>query len=83
MRPSALRIPSLGEKVSAPYLTNTGPSAWLTPVYPYLLAVIFKVWGAQTRAAILAALALNEVFSVLTCIPVFFVAKRVGGPRPL
>ena len=70
-----------GKGFSSPYLTNTGPSAWLTPVYPYLLAVIFKVWGAQTRAAILAALALNEVFSVLTCIPVFFVAKRVGGPR--
>src|SRR4029077_17906992 len=27
---------------------KTGPTAWLTPVYPYLLAGIFKVFGIFT-----------------------------------
>ena len=70
-----------GRGFSSPFFVHTGPSAWLTPVYPYLLALIFKVWGTETRAAILVALALNEIFSALTCIPVFFAAKKLGGPR--
>src|SRR5215467_4690032 len=50
---------------------NTGPTAVLPPVYSYLLAGIFNVFGVETRASVLAALSLNIFFSALTCIPVF------------
>ncbi len=59
----------------------TGVSALLPPVYSYLLAGIFKVFGIETKASVIAALSLNSVFSALTCVPVFLIAKRAFGDR--
>src|SRR5689334_8240016 len=47
--------------------SDPGPSAYLTPGYPYLLAGIFKVFGAYTQASFLIAVAINELFAALTC----------------
>lgn len=60
---------------------DTGLSALLPPVYSYLLAGIFKVFGVETRASVLAALSLNSLFSALTCLPVYLIAKRALGDR--
>lgn len=60
---------------------QTGASALLPPVYSYLLAGIFKIFGIETKASVLAALSLNSLFSALTCIPVFLLAKRAFGER--
>jgi 4-amino-4-deoxy-L-arabinose transferase-like glycosyltransferase len=50
-------------------------------VYSYLLAAIFKVFGIETRSALLAALSLNSLFSALTCVPVFLLAREAFGNR--
>ena len=60
---------------------DTGPTAVLPPVYPYLVAGIFKIFGIETRASVLAALSLNSIFSALTCIPVFLFSERAWGER--
>lgn len=60
---------------------DTGPTAVVAPVYAYLLAGVFRVFGTYTPVSILAALALNSLFSALTCIPVFFVARRCFNAR--
>lgn len=60
---------------------DTGPTAVLPPVYSYLLAGIFKIFGIETRASVLAALSLNSVFSALTCVPVFLFSRQVFGDR--
>jgi 4-amino-4-deoxy-L-arabinose transferase-like glycosyltransferase len=57
----------------------TGPTAWLAPVYPLLLAAIFKVFGVFTLASFYAAALLNCIFSALACFPVFSIGKRVSG----
>ena len=57
----------------------TGPTAWLSPVYPLLIATIFKVFGMFTFRAFCAAVALNSTFSSLTCFPLFYAAARVAG----
>lgn len=62
-------------------LADSGPSALLPPVYPYILAAVFKVFGVYTKASIIAALVLNGVFSALTCVPVFFLATKSFGDR--
>ena len=59
----------------------TGASALLPPVYSYLLAGIFKIFGIETTASVLAALSLNSVFSALTCIPIFLLSRRAFGDR--
>ncbi len=57
----------------------TGPTAWLAPIYPLLLAAIFKVFGTFTAASFYAAAILNCIFSSLVCLPVYFTGKRIGG----
>jgi 4-amino-4-deoxy-L-arabinose transferase-like glycosyltransferase len=57
----------------------TGPTAWLAPVYPLLLACVFKLFGTFTLWSFYVAVLLNCVSSSLACIPVFLAGKRIGG----
>jgi 4-amino-4-deoxy-L-arabinose transferase-like glycosyltransferase len=59
----------------------TGASALLPPVYSYLLAGIFKIFGIETKVSVLAALSLNSFFSTLTCVPVYLLARQAFGER--
>ena len=70
-----------GHGFANPFWGETGPTAWLTPVFPYLLSFIFIIFGIKTKAAAIAMLALNSLFSALTCVPIFFVAKKSFGIR--
>jgi 4-amino-4-deoxy-L-arabinose transferase-like glycosyltransferase len=69
-----------GHGFGNPYpLIQTGPTALMPPVYPYLLAGIYKVFGVHGRASYLVATTLSGVFSTLICIPIFFLGRRLGG----
>lgn len=68
-----------GHGFGNPYWAESGPTAIVTPVYPYLMAGIFAVFGIQTKAAAFAVLGMNTLFSALTCIPIFYIAKRMVG----
>jgi len=68
-----------GKGFSSPFQRDTGPTAWLAPVYPYLLAGIFKLFGIYTLHSFVTALFLNILFSAGTCVPVFYIGKRVAG----
>ncbi len=70
-----------GHGISSPFDPQTGPTAWQAPVYPALMAAVFKVFGLFTAASAIALLALNSLFSALTCIPIFFIARRTMGDR--
>ncbi len=69
-----------GHGFGSPF-ADTGLSALLPPVYSYLLAGIFKIFGIETKASVLAALSLNSVFSAVTCVPGFFLARQAFGQR--
>jgi hypothetical protein len=70
-----------GHGLSSPLFENTGPSAWQTPVYPYLIAGVFEIFGTYSKASALVLLSLQALISALTCIPVFFVARETFGKR--
>lgn len=70
---------ALGQGFGSPYWQETGPTAWLTPVYPYMVAGAYRVFGIHTPHAFFAMVLLNILFSAATCIPIFYVGKRVGG----
>jgi 4-amino-4-deoxy-L-arabinose transferase-like glycosyltransferase len=69
-----------GHGFGSPF-ADTGLSALLPPVYSYLLAGVFKIFGIETKASVLAALSLNSFFSALTCVPVFLLARQAFGQR--
>jgi hypothetical protein len=68
-----------GEGFSNPLFGKTGPTAWLAPVFPYLLAGVFKIFGVYSKSSVIAALALDCLFSALTCIPIYFIARTHFG----
>ncbi|MGH9664465.1 MAG: hypothetical protein ACRD9L_08600, partial [Bryobacteraceae bacterium] len=68
-----------GKGFASPFREDTGPTAWLAPVYPLLLAGIFRMFGAYTFHAFLAAVALNILFSTVACVPIFFAGQRIAG----
>ena len=72
---------AMGRGFSSPYGEPTGPTALIPPAYTYLLAGVFKLFGVYTTASALAILALNNLFSSLTCLPVFLAARKVSGPQ--
>jgi 4-amino-4-deoxy-L-arabinose transferase-like glycosyltransferase len=68
-----------GKGFSSPFQRDTGPTAWLAPVYPYLLAGIFKLFGVYTLRSFFVALLLNILFSAGACVPIFHAGKRIAG----
>jgi 4-amino-4-deoxy-L-arabinose transferase-like glycosyltransferase len=68
-----------GKGFSSPFQRDTGPTAWIAPVYPYLLAGIFKIFGVYTVRSFFAAALLNILFSAGACVPIFYAGKRIAG----
>jgi hypothetical protein len=68
-----------GKGFSGVFRMDTGPTAWLAPVYPLLIAGIFKIFGIFTARAFFAAVFLNILFSSAACVPIYFAGNRVGG----
>lgn len=56
---------------------NAGPSAWTAPVYPFLLALVFRVLGVFSNASALTMLVFNSVFAALTSWSIYRIARHV------
>jgi len=70
-----------GHGFSSPFGPPTGPTAWEPPLYPYLSSGVFTVFGIYSKASAFVLLALNSVFSALTCIPIFLIARRIFSEK--
>jgi hypothetical protein len=68
-----------GKGFSSPFGRETGPTAWLTPVYPLLVAGVFRVFGIFTNASFFAVVFLNALFSSAVGIAIFHAGKRIAG----
>jgi len=69
-----------GHGYSSPWAnTLVMPTAQQPPVYPYLVAGIFKVAGAYSYLSLWIAVGLNAVFSALTAIVILKIGKRTFG----
>jgi hypothetical protein len=68
-----------GHGFSNPFQTPTGPTAWEPPLYPYLTAGIFRLFGIYSNASAFVLLTINSFFSALTAIPIYLIGKRTFG----
>jgi 4-amino-4-deoxy-L-arabinose transferase-like glycosyltransferase len=75
------RSVALGHGFGSPFLPWTGPTALVPPLFPWLLALIFRVGGLYTAQSAFLMLALNSLFSALTCIPIYLSVRRGLGSR--
>jgi len=72
---------ALGQGFSSPYEGNTGPTAWEPPLYPYLMAGIFKLFGIYSQASAWMLLTINSIFATLTCLPIYRIAQKTFDER--
>ena len=70
-----------GHGFSSPFPEMSGPTTWVAPVYPFLIAVVFKIFGLYSTASALVMLGLNSAFSALTCWPIYLVARELTTRR--
>ena len=70
-----------GRGFSDPFQAQTGATAWEPPLYPFLIAGVFRLFGIYSHASAFVLLTINSIFSALTCIPIFLVARRCFGEK--
>jgi 4-amino-4-deoxy-L-arabinose transferase-like glycosyltransferase len=70
------RALATGFGFSDPFRGHTGPTAWVGPLFPLLLAGVFKLFGVFTAPSAWVILALNSLFSALTALAVWEIAAR-------
>jgi hypothetical protein len=70
-----------GHGFSNPFGPATGPTAWEPPLYPYIAAGVFSIFGIYSKAAAFVLLTFNSVCSALTCIPIFRIARRMFSEK--
>jgi hypothetical protein len=70
------RALATGRGYADPFIGHTGPTAWVTPLYPLLIAFVFKLTGVYSVASAWILLTLNSLFSALTVFPIAAIARR-------
>jgi 4-amino-4-deoxy-L-arabinose transferase-like glycosyltransferase len=66
-----------GQGFSSPTDLPTGPSAWAPPLYPYILAGVFKLFGVYSALSAWVILAFNSVLAALTCLTLYRITERM------
>ncbi|MGH9476503.1 MAG: hypothetical protein ACRD1C_09225 [Terriglobales bacterium] len=79
------RALATGHGFASPLGVPSGPTAWVAPVYPSLLAALFRLFGVASWSSFVAATGLNILFATLVCFPLYAatksIAQRLGGAR--
>ena len=85
--PFAMEVSSIaahlarGQGYSSPFLHDTGPTAWVSPVYPILVAAVFKVFGIYSNASALVILGLQCAMAAATGVLIYALGKRTLGEK--
>lgn len=64
-----------------PFNGHTGPTAWVPPLYPLLIAGVFKLFGIYTALSAWVLLVVNSIFSAATAVFIHHIANRCYGRR--
>jgi hypothetical protein len=70
------RALATGHGYADPFSGHTGPTAWVAPLYPLLMALVFKLTGVYTLTSAWILLTLNSLFSALTVFPIAAIGMR-------
>ena len=71
-----------GRGFSSPLrMVQTGPTAWFAPIFPYLLAGIFKLCGVYSYLSNLIIHTFSLACSAFTCWPIAAIAARAFGKK--
>ncbi len=71
----------LGKGFSSPFFQDTGPTAWIAPVYPYLCALVFRIFGIFSVASAIVLLGIQCFIAAATGITVHALGRRTLGTQ--
>lgn len=63
------------------FVGATGPTAWVTPLYPLIIGAVVRLFGDFSTTGVLVLMGMNCAFSALTCIPIYLAAEATMGRR--
>jgi len=64
---------------STPFHDAHGPTAWLPPGYPAILAAVFEIWGVRTSASAVAAVVVNILCASFTAVLIYRLGAGLFG----
>jgi len=70
-----------GKGLSSPFYASTGPTAFVAPGYPVLVALVFRVFGCYSFASAIVLMLSNILLSLLTLWMIMWLARRVMDNR--
>ncbi len=70
-----------GQGYSSPFGGSTGPTAFIAPGYPTLIAAIFRVFGIYSHASVFVILGMQVLLSLFTIWLIMHVAREVLDSR--
>jgi len=62
-----------------PFSGHTGPTAWVPPLFPLILALVFKLFGVYTLTSAWVILTINSAFSASIAPAVYEIGWRCFG----
>lgn len=65
-----------GHGYADPFNGPSGPSAWLPPLFPLIMAAAFKLFGVYTQKAVFAVMVVDSAFSALIAPAVYEIGAR-------
>lgn len=65
-----------GEGFSSPFGLPSGPTAWIAPIYPSLVALVFRIFGLFSDASAIAILTINSLASAFTAVFIYLIARE-------
>jgi 4-amino-4-deoxy-L-arabinose transferase-like glycosyltransferase len=68
-----------GQGFSSPFRAPSGPTAWLPPLYPYLIAGVFKGFGVYSNVSTWIVVGLQCLFSALICPVIQSIGREIFG----
>jgi 4-amino-4-deoxy-L-arabinose transferase-like glycosyltransferase len=87
MLPFGTEVCSIAESIaegrgfSSPFRINSGPTAWIAPIYPYLMALWFRLFGLWSPASAFVMLSLQCLMAAATGIAIYALGARTLGTR--
>jgi 4-amino-4-deoxy-L-arabinose transferase-like glycosyltransferase len=51
--------------------------AWMAPLYPFILSLVFRLFGSYSPSSAIATLVMQSFVSSLVVIPIYFIGKRL------
>src|SRR6266404_7146034 len=70
-----------GQGFSSPFVQDTGPTAWIAPVYPYLAALVFRLFGIYSVASAMVLLGIQCIIAAATGINIHALGRRTFGTQ--